>query len=117
MVPRFWRKIKYRYDVVGSHCENCGSHYYPKREICPRCRRRGKLKDEKFPDEGTILSYTVVNGKIIAMIGLNNGAKTLAEVCADKVEIGMKVKKAFRRYGEDGEAGIIYYGTKFVPSS
>jgi len=27
----------------------------------------------------------------------------------------MRVKKAFRRYGEDGEDGIIHYGTKFVP--
>ncbi|MEM2446812.1 MAG: zinc ribbon domain-containing protein, partial [Candidatus Bathyarchaeia archaeon] len=41
MVPRFWRKIKYRYDVVASYCENCGNYYYPQREICPKCRRKG----------------------------------------------------------------------------
>lgn len=114
MVPRFWRKIKYRYDVVASYCENCGNYYYPHREICPKCRRRGIIRDVKLGDEGRVLSYTITNGKCIALIELENGAKMLAEVCG-KVNIGMRVRKAFRRYGEDGEDGIIYYGTKFVP--
>ncbi|MEM1956644.1 MAG: Zn-ribbon domain-containing OB-fold protein [Archaeoglobaceae archaeon] len=114
MVPRFWRKIKYRYDVVASYCENCGNYYYPQREICPKCRRKGALKDLKLCDDGRVLTYTIVNGKCIALIEFENGARMLAEVCG-KVEIGTKVRKAFRRYGEEGEDGIIYYGTKFVP--
>jgi len=27
----------------------------------------------------------------------------------------MKVRAVFRKLGEEGEEGIIYYGTKFVP--
>ncbi|MEM0266253.1 MAG: transcriptional regulator, partial [Archaeoglobaceae archaeon] len=82
--------------------------------ICPKCRRKGALKDLKLCDDGRVLSYTIVNGKCIALIEFENGARMLAEVCG-KVEIGTKVRKAFRRYGEEGEDGIIYYGTKFVP--
>ncbi|MCS7118902.1 MAG: Zn-ribbon domain-containing OB-fold protein [Archaeoglobaceae archaeon] len=114
MVPRFWRKIKYRYEILTSFCENCGNHYYPQREICPKCRREGVLKEEKVCDYGKVLSYTVVNGRTIALVEFDNGAKMLAEVCG-KVEIGKKVRKAFRKYGEDGDFGIIYYGTKFIP--
>ena len=28
----------------------------------------------------------------------------------------MRVKPVFRKLGEDGERGMIYYGTKFVPA-
>ncbi|MEM0350337.1 MAG: Zn-ribbon domain-containing OB-fold protein [Archaeoglobaceae archaeon] len=114
MVPMFWRKIKYRYDVLVSFCENCNSYYYPQREICPKCRRKGVIRDVKVQENGKVLSYTIVNGKKIALIEFDNGARMLAEVCGD-VQIGTRVKKVFRKYGEDGETGIIYYGTKFIP--
>ncbi|MEM1578965.1 MAG: Zn-ribbon domain-containing OB-fold protein [Archaeoglobaceae archaeon] len=114
MVPRFWRKIKYRYEVVGSYCENCESYFYPHRELCPRCRRKGVVNDIKLPDKGKVLSYTNVNGKTIALVELENSIRMIAEIRGN-VKVGTKVRKVFRRYGEDGEDGIIYYGTKFVP--
>uniref|UniRef100_A0A7J2TGS8 Zn-ribbon domain-containing OB-fold protein n=1 Tax=Archaeoglobus fulgidus TaxID=2234 RepID=A0A7J2TGS8_ARCFL len=116
MVPRIWRRIKYRYNTITSFCESCGSYYYPQREICPKCRRKGAIRDVEIDGEGTVLSYTIVNGRKIALIEFENGARMLAEVCGD-IEIGSKVRKVFRRYGEDGEDGIIYYGTKFIPIS
>ncbi|MBO8180042.1 MAG: Zn-ribbon domain-containing OB-fold protein [Archaeoglobus sp.] len=120
MVPRSWRKIRYRYDVRGSYCENCGNYHYPPRNFCPTCRRKGKLVETLFPEEGRVVSYTVVREKepyIIALIELDNGARVLSQLSCEpgEVKIGMRVKKAFRRYGEDGEDGIIHYGTKFVP--
>ncbi len=57
VVPRFWRKIKYRYDLIGSYCENCGNYYYPARNFCPVCRRKGKVREVKMPDEGKVLSF------------------------------------------------------------
>lgn len=127
MLPRFWRKIKYRYDLVGSYCENCQSFFYPPRNLCPHCRRRSKIKEVPFNGKGKVLSYTVVHDApeeykdekpyVIALIELENGVKVLSQLVCDpkEVEIGMEVKKAFRKYGEDGANGIIYYGTKFVP--
>ncbi|WP_202318564.1 Zn-ribbon domain-containing OB-fold protein [Archaeoglobus neptunius] len=121
MVPRFWRKIKYRYDLVGSYCENCGNHFYPPRNFCPVCRRRGAVRETELPDEGTVLSYTVIrDGEpcVVALIELKNGSKLVSQLACspEEVRTGMRVRKVFRRYGEDGEEGIIHYGTKFVPS-
>jgi len=126
MLPRFWRKIKYRYDLVGSYCENCGRSFYPPRNICPVCRRKSKIKEKRFGDGGTVLSYSVVHNSedsmkkpyVIAMIKLDDGPVITSQlVCnPEEVKTGMRVKKVFRKYGEDGESGIIYYGTKFVPA-
>ncbi len=123
MVPRFWRKIKHRYDLKGSYCENCGNYYYPPRNICPVCRRKSRMVDAKIEEEGKVISYTVVhdgnlrNPYVVALIELKNGGKIVSQLVCDpeEVRVGMKVRKAFRKYGEDGEDGIIYYGTKFAP--
>jgi hypothetical protein len=125
MVPRFWRKIKHRYDLRGSYCENCGNYYYPPRNLCPVCRRKSRIREATLNDNGKVVSYTVVHEGnsdtipyIVALIELEDGAKVVSQLVCDpeEVRIGMKVKKAFRKYGEDGEDGIIYYGTKFVPA-
>jgi len=127
MLPRFWRKIKYRYDLVGTYCESCGRYYYPPRNFCPACRRRSNIKKVQFSGKGEVVSYTVIHDApedlkqqkpyVIALIKLDEGPVITSQLVCDpeEVKIGMRVKKAFRKYGEDGEAGIIYYGTKFVP--
>jgi len=95
MVPRIWRRIRYRYNVIASYCESCGSYYYPQREICPKCRRKGIVKETEMDSEGTVLSYTVVNGRKIALIEFKNGTRMLAEVCGD-IEIRMQGKKGLQ---------------------
>lgn len=119
-VPRFWRKIKYRYDLRGSYCENCGNHFYPPRNFCPICRRKGKIREVDFPDMGRVISFSVVReGEpyVVALIELENGARIISQLACspEEVKIGMNVRKVFRRYGEEGEEGIINYGTKFIP--
>lgn len=37
------------------------------------------------------------------------------DVDPEEVHIGMPVRAVFRRIAEDGKAGIIQYGYKFVP--
>ena len=32
-----------------------------------------------------------------------------------RCKIGMRVRHVFRKIGQDGEKGMIHYGTKFVP--
>ncbi len=128
MLPRFWRKIKYRYNLIGSKCKNCETLYYPPRNICPKCRRRGEMEELELWDEGRVISYTIVHETsddfklnvpyIIALIKLENGVIITSQVVCNpsEIKIGMKVKPVFRKYGEDGEDGVIYYGTKFVPA-
>lgn len=73
------------------------------------------------------MSYSVVHDSgedstkspkpyVVALIELDGGPKITSQVVCSPNEIktGMKVKRVFRKYGEEGDSGIIYYGTKFV---
>ena len=55
----------------------------------------------------------------LAIIKLDEGPQLTSQVIGDpeKIHIGMRVKSVFRKLGEDGEHGMIYYGTKFVPEN
>ena len=126
--PRFWRQIPQRYNLIGTHCANCGEYYFPPREICPNCRRDTVMEDYKFEGTGTVVTYTVIHNATedfrrqtpytLAIIQLDEGPRLTGQVVADPddVKIGTKVKPIFRILGKGGEKGIIYYGTKFVPA-
>lgn len=126
-VPRFWRRVKNLYNLIGTRCEKCGEFHYPPRNMCPNCRRNGLTVPFKFKGTGEVLTYTIVHsaGKdyakhtpyILAIIKLDEGPTLTSQVICDHgdIHIGMKVKSAFRKLGEESEKGMIYYGTKFVP--
>ena len=127
-VPRFWRQQVARYNLVGTHCKKCGEYFYPPRDMCPDCRREGEIEDFKFKGTGEIVTYTVIHTAaegfegqtpyLLGIIKLDEGPQLTTQIIgiADEMEIGMKVKPVFRKLGEDGESGMIYYGTKFVPA-
>ncbi|KXA95694.1 transcriptional regulator [candidate division MSBL1 archaeon SCGC-AAA259E19] len=125
-VPRFWRRIPNRYNLIGVKCKSCDSIYFPPRSICPKCRRTGELEPYKLNGEGEIVSYTKVmvppegfedeTPYILAIIELEEGPRITAQitdVSPDEVKIGKKVEATFRHVGEEGKDGIIYYGYKF----
>lgn len=127
-VPRFWRRLKNLYNLLGTHCKNCGSYYYPPRNICPACRRGGKVEPYKFKGAGEVLTYTIIHGGpkdnahptpyVLAIIKLDEGPRLTSQIVAnpEDVKIGMRVKSVFRKLGEESKHGIIYYGTKFIPA-
>ena len=41
-IPLTWRRIPERYRLLGSTCSHCNTKYFPKRIVCPKCRRKGK---------------------------------------------------------------------------
>ncbi|TAJ45378.1 Zn-ribbon domain-containing OB-fold protein [Methanofollis fontis] len=127
-VPRFWRKIPQRYNLEGTHCETCGRYFFPPRNLCPTCRREGRIVDYTFKGTGKIVTYSVIRSAsdqfaaltpyVLAIVELDEGARMTAQVVVEdpeEVSIGMPVKAVFRRLGAEGESGVIYYGTKFVP--
>lgn len=124
-VPRFWRKIDQRYRTIGTECRTCGETYFPPRQLCPTCRREGDIVEKQFTGKGEVVSYTVVHdpgdnyeGKVpytLAIIELEEGGRLTAQVSGD-VEVGTEVRPRFRKIGEDGEEGMIHYGTKFEPT-
>ncbi len=129
-VPRFWREIPQRYNLISNQCGVCKKVYFPPRESCPYCRRKsmGNMIQKKLIGKGTIITYTIIYiapdqfiGQVpylIAIIQLDEGPKVTAQIVdckLDDLKIGMRVQTTFRKIHEDGYIGAIHYGYKFKP--
>ncbi len=130
-IPRFWREIPSRYNLYGSKCGSCGTLDFPPRSVCPQCGRRsvGRMERVKLKGKGTVVSYTVIHEApaqyemmkpyVLAIIQLEEGCRLTSQVIdvdPAQVKVGMQVESAFRKLGQEGEAGIIHYGYKFRPA-
>ncbi|MDR2866853.1 MAG: Zn-ribbon domain-containing OB-fold protein [Methanomassiliicoccaceae archaeon] len=131
-VARHWRETPGRYNLVGTRCGSCGKVYFPRRSLCPECRRAslGKMESYKLKDEGTVFTYSVIHEApiensilkpyAVAMVMTGDGVlitAQLVDVDIDKIHIGMPVRAVLRKIGEDGREGIVNYGYKFTPKS
>ena len=125
-VPRFWREIPNRYNLIGTRCENCETVFFPPRYVCPKCRRIGKLKPYQLKGKGKIISHTTVyvppdgfeiqTPYVMAIVELEEGPRVTGQITdcnPEEVKIGDNVEIAFRNIGEEDKDGIIYYGYKF----
>jgi hypothetical protein len=122
-VPRFWRTLKNRYQLLGTRCKNCSSVYFPPRKICPKCRRAGRIEDYRLSGGGEIITYTKVHSAppnferqlpyTLAIVRLDEGPRILAQVVGSSPEIGSRVEAVFRKIGEEDKRGVLYYGVKF----
>lgn len=125
-VPRFWRRIPNRYNLIGTKCNSCDSIFFPPRSVCPECRRIGKLEDYELSGKGEVVTYTHIRVPqegfeeetpyTLVITELEEGPRIMGQITdaePEEVEIGDKVEVAFRHVGEEGEKGIIYYGYKF----
>jgi len=116
-VPRFWREIPQRYNLIGNQCGACNRIYFPPRESCPYCRRKSmdKMKNIKLNGKGKIVTYSIIHvaperfeGQApypIAVIKLDEGPRLTAQIVdcnIDDVKIGMRVQSTFRKIQEDG---------------
>lgn len=127
-VPRFWREIPQRYNLQASRCGHCEATYFPPREVCPTCRRQsiGRMERVNLAGRGRIVEATRVHkaapgyhGQVpymVALIQTLEGPVVTGQVvdsAPEAVVPGAWVKGVFRRLGQDGEAGVIHYGTKW----
>ena len=127
-VPRFWREIPQRYNLQASKCGQCQAIHFPPREVCPTCRRAsvGKMAVVNLSGRGTVLESTRVHKPapgfelqvpyVVALVQTEEGPVVTGQVVDSgegAVAAGARVKAVFRRLGQDGEAGVIYYGTKW----
>jgi hypothetical protein len=128
---RFWRENPSRYNLAANRCGNCGKVFFPPRAVCSDCHRKslGKMEPLKLKGEGEVYSYSVVHEVpshfemlkpyVVAMVRLDEGVmltSQLIDVDPKEVQVGMRVRTTLRRIGEDGPAGVIYYGYKFAPA-
>ncbi len=129
-VAKEWREIPGRYNLEGSKCPCCGKIFFPKRSLCPECRREsiGKMEDYEISREGEIFSYSIIHDApeftsrikpyAVAMVKTTDGVMIsgqVVDVDLEKVEIGMPVRAVLRKISSDGNSGVIHYGYKFVP--
>ena len=129
-IPRFWREIQSRYNLVGTKCGNCGKVDFPPRSVCPDCGRKsvGKMRTTKLAGKGTVVTYTTIYDApsqfdmqkpyTMAIIEMDEGVRLTSQIIdvrPEDVKIGMKVQATFRKLGQEGEAGVIHYGYKFRP--
>ena len=127
--PRFWREIDERYAMKGVKCGNCGNVLFPSRTLCPKCRHEsvGKLQPFRLSGEGVLEAVTTVYAPpagfelqapyCLALVRMAEGPRVTAQVTDAKpadVKAGQKVRAVFRRINEEGEAGVVQYGYKFV---
>lgn len=83
----------------------------------------------KLAGRGKVVTYTIVHDApkafdmmkpyVLAIVEMDEGVRitsTIIDVEPGDVKIGMPVQSAFRKLGEEGEAGVIHYGYKFRPA-
>ncbi len=129
-VAREWREIPGRYNLEGCKCPCCGKIYFPKRNMCPVCRREsiGKMEDYEVSREGEVYTFSIIHDApdfatklkpyAVAMVKTTDGvmiSAQLVDVDLKDVKIGMPVRAVLRKISADGPDGVIRYGFKFVP--
>ena len=127
-VPRFWREIPQLYNLQASKCAQCEGMHFPPREVCPTCRRAsiGRMSLVNLSGRGRLLEVTRVHKPApgyemqvpyhVALVQTVEGPVITGQVVdspASAIVAGAEVHSVFRRLGSDGEAGVIYYGTKW----
>ena len=126
--PRYWREIPHRYRLEAGKCSKCEKVFFPKRLICSECQSR-EFEDVVLSGTGTLQTFTIISTPpsqfkdqapyALGIVELDEGVKLtaqLADVPLESIEIGAKMKIEFRRIQEEGHAGILCYGYKFVPA-
>jgi hypothetical protein len=124
---RYWREIPQRYRLEAGKCLNCGFIAFPPRQVCPRCQSR-KFETITLADAGKIVTYTIIRVPphpfadqapyAVGIIELDDGVRLTGQIVDypfEELKIGKRVKVEFRKIYQEGEAGVIYYGYKFVP--
>ena len=93
----------------------------------PAARRLQELRRARV-QQGKLLTHTVIRvgpsqfadqtPYAVGVAELDDGVRMtamIADVDFDELKVGMPVKLEFRKVRDEGEAGIICYGYKFVP--
>ncbi|NAY82249.1 MAG: hypothetical protein GU362_05135 [Thaumarchaeota archaeon] len=126
MIPiAYWRNRKLYTRLIGSRCKKCGAEYYPPVKVCKKCGST-EIEEKEMLKTGTIVSFTKLTEPpvdfkdyapiYLAMIRLDNGILVLGQLAdaeSEEIKIGARVMATIRKWTEDGQSGIIYYGYKF----
>ncbi len=125
---KYWREIPQRYRLEAGKCAKCGYVAFPPRLVCPQCGNR-KFEKTELADSGKLLTFTIIRVPphqfedqapyAVGIAELDDGVRLTAQIVDcdfGALKVGLRVRIEFRKIYEEGEAGVIYYGYKFVPA-
>ena len=106
--PPMMRAEKWKYGLIGSRCNACGTAQLPPQRVCVKCRARDKMEPYPFADRvGRIATYAFdrlaysLNPPVInVVVDYEGGGRFLCEMTdcePEKVAIGDEVEMTFRR--------------------
>jgi len=120
-----WRNYANNYRLCAKKCVACDKIYFPKKRLC-LCGGQ-EFENVQLSGRGKLLTFTqVINPTrefvgttpyCLGIIELDEGIKVLGQLADTELQdlsIGMPVQAVFRKMYEDGEAGVINYGFKFL---
>lgn len=128
-IPLFWRTIGSRYSLSAFKCSSCEKIIFPKRKICLSC---GEILENEIilSGKGVLQNFTVVRVPpdgmelqipyIMGIVKLDEGPSIVTEITGinpeiDTLEVGTRLRLAFRKYGSESSDSVIIYGYKFIP--
>lgn len=110
--------------LFSAICSKCQTVYFPRKQVCAKCKTGEFVSERKLSREGVIYSYTkdilyptpdLPN--ITAVCDLNGGGRFYGQVTdcdPQKIQIGMPVQLTFRKFHEGG--GYYNYFWKIKPA-
>jgi len=111
--------------VVGTRCEACGAHFFPRRRVCARCLSPTTVTVPLSP-RGALYTYTTVYQStpefptpyLLAYVDLPEGVRLLAQLVAppSEVRIGMRLDLRVEPVRVDAE-GRAVLGYRLYPAS
>lgn len=107
--------------LLGTKCNACGEHFYPRRTICGKCMSE-QTADVEMDARGTLYSYTFVHlplfgstnmehadGYGVGQIDLPEGPRVQAPLAGKQAEfrVGQPVRGELNVLREDGAQDIV----------
>jgi uncharacterized OB-fold protein len=94
--------------LLGSRCEDCGEHFFPRRAICAKCLSE-RTTDTELGPRGTLYSYTFVHFPLfgstrVEHVGYGVGQVDLTE--GPRVQLPLAGKQEDYRIGMTLEAEL-----------
>jgi len=106
--------------LLGTRCEDCGEHFFPRRAVCARCLSRRTVDVELGP-QGQLYSYTFVDfplfgsmrvehvGYGVGQVDLPEGPRVQLPLAGKQEDyrIGMTLEAELEPIREEGDREIV----------
>jgi len=117
-----------RYRLEGVRCEDCGTLWFPRRFVCPKCQSQN-LAPYRCAETGKVITswvdtmgfpaigYEDIDTRVVAMIRLDHGITEIAEIADDHLEVSAETPlEMISRAQKRDDTGNLTYGYKFKVS-